>query len=825
MPLPASVLTILRKSIAQISRSGKGHFAVALIVKDGHMPELLNLKEGDVALLVSPDPISQAILQRHYPSAHWASACTGDISMDGQAFTLQIGSNSLMKDGERLKKLVHNFINSNAGKLPYGVNKLKTAKIKKAGPDASLSSASEPLAAAEQESSDEDALLAEAEEDELEVPTAPAVTPEALAGVTLRHVEPKDDNNDYKQRVAAERRRAAEKRSAVEKLRQELRGYQNTQRDLQRQLSQEQRNLARACSAADVQQRRVEGLSESSPSRPAQQRRLDELNDKIQATTEKIPLLEQQIAAMDPQIEDVTTRLRALEDTVDTAPPTRVTAQELDAYRQRRLAAEAHRVEQHARRSDAWRHDVSDHIGRGTYQLPAAVSGPHGGMGQITLLEKTDPTAPELVMKTALSGDLNELLREKIVYDLVGDHPNIAQCMGIQTIDGTQGLVMERITGGNVDDLTAELQALRKSGKISEKEYLGSLQHIFRGAIKGLAHMEAKGLTHLDMKGLNIMIDETTDEPKLIDMGLSRKSGLDIKGGTPGYFAPDLVASGKSDTFSLGAMFFKQIEGEGFSYGGRYDRSRRAQAIPAARAYGASGEDAMRKLSDAEQEQLRRSPPSTHKDAGTYAAETAYIEFMNAILNPDPTQRPTFEQLLTMPFLADAEVDETQGAALLGTVRGKVAAEKQRREEEQQRLEEERQRAAQALLAGLRANTTTSSSSDLPSVSLPPVDPMLAMMDDAPSIPPSHAPQYEEMPVSHGDGDTGPELDDTDDAMYAQMDPVPPPVQPIVQTQSSDEDVEDLYASQHTPPPQARTIVQTQSDDDDVEDLYGSGKS
>ncbi len=47
--------------------------------------------------------------------------------------------------------------------------------------------------------------------------------------------------------------------------------------------------------------------------------------------------------------------------------------------------------------------------------------------------------------------------KEATVYAIVGDHPNIAKCHGIQQIQGESMLVMQEIKGGDVNKKTDQL--------------------------------------------------------------------------------------------------------------------------------------------------------------------------------------------------------------------------------------------------------------------------------------------------------------------------------------------------------------------------------
>ncbi len=88
---------------------------------------------------------------------------------------------------------------------------------------------------------------------------------------------------------------------------------------------------------------------------------------------------------------------------------------------------------------------------------------------------------------------------------------------------------------------------------------------IFVQVASALVHMHRRGVLHADMKPNNIVINQRTNQSKVIDYGLAWVKG-ESKGrfqGTPEYMAPETVAlktvSEKTDIFNFGATMYRML--------------------------------------------------------------------------------------------------------------------------------------------------------------------------------------------------------------------------------------------------------------------------
>lgn len=155
------------------------------------------------------------------------------------------------------------------------------------------------------------------------------------------------------------------------------------------------------------------------------------------------------------------------------------------------------------------------------------------------------------------------------------NHPNIATVHDIDTIDGTDFIVMEYVAG-------QPLSALLRSG-IS----VGDAIRIAIPIADALDRAHVAGIVHRDLKPANVVVaadgtvkvldfglaklvqspetgheDETATERSIA--GFSSRPGTE-GGGTPGYMAPEQAAGGdvdsRSDVFSFGAMLYEMVTG------------------------------------------------------------------------------------------------------------------------------------------------------------------------------------------------------------------------------------------------------------------------
>jgi len=137
-------------------------------------------------------------------------------------------------------------------------------------------------------------------------------------------------------------------------------------------------------------------------------------------------------------------------------------------------------------------------------------------------------------------------------------HSSIAQLYDVSTdADGTTFLVMEFVSGKNLEQMLAQAPIPFPSAAVWAADLASALAYAHRA-----------GIIHGDVKPSNIRITED-GKVKLVDFGVARfasqVSGSDRVLGTPAYLSPEQIEGrkqdGRSDLFSLGIVLYEMITG------------------------------------------------------------------------------------------------------------------------------------------------------------------------------------------------------------------------------------------------------------------------
>lgn len=141
------------------------------------------------------------------------------------------------------------------------------------------------------------------------------------------------------------------------------------------------------------------------------------------------------------------------------------------------------------------------------------------------------------------------------------DHPNIVQATDAGQADGMHYLAMEFVAGKNLS------HALR-----DERGFPAwRSAELIRDVARGLHHAHQRGLVHRDIKPSNILLDRK-GRARITDFGLvltENDPADDLAyAGTPAYMSPEQArgeghrVDGRSDIFSLGAVFYRLLTGQ-----------------------------------------------------------------------------------------------------------------------------------------------------------------------------------------------------------------------------------------------------------------------
>ena len=142
-------------------------------------------------------------------------------------------------------------------------------------------------------------------------------------------------------------------------------------------------------------------------------------------------------------------------------------------------------------------------------------------------------------------------------------HPNIVSVHEVGREGDTLFIVSDLVSGLSLSDwLSAVHPTSREAVELCVK------------LAEALHHAHEAGVIHRDLKPSNIMID-ASGQPHIMDFGLAKREAGEITVtmdgrplGTPAYMSPEQaqgqahLATGRSDVYSLGVIFFEMLTGE-----------------------------------------------------------------------------------------------------------------------------------------------------------------------------------------------------------------------------------------------------------------------
>ncbi|HEY2516624.1 MAG TPA: serine/threonine-protein kinase, partial [Polyangiaceae bacterium] len=183
-----------------------------------------------------------------------------------------------------------------------------------------------------------------------------------------------------------------------------------------------------------------------------------------------------------------------------------------------------------------------------------------GGMGVVYLAHDLDLARP-VALKTitpqrAHSARLRHLLRREAAALATIRHPHVVQVHSFGPHRQGVFFAMEWVRGATLQEL------LDESRKSPVPVPIHRALRVILCVADGLAAVHTAGLVHCDVKPANIVIEEGTGRPVLVDFGLARPlvaGPLRESVGTPCYMAPeqsprrreDVLMSPASDVYSL----------------------------------------------------------------------------------------------------------------------------------------------------------------------------------------------------------------------------------------------------------------------------------
>jgi eukaryotic-like serine/threonine-protein kinase len=145
-------------------------------------------------------------------------------------------------------------------------------------------------------------------------------------------------------------------------------------------------------------------------------------------------------------------------------------------------------------------------------------------------------------------------------------HDNVVQVFAFGPHGDSFYFAMEYVPGRNLDDVLEELNAR------SETMELAQAMPIIRQIARGLGAVHQRGLVHRDVKPGNIVIEDGSGRPVLVDFGLARNRSAGAKvsmiAGTPMYMAPEQATDPdgtrvtyRADIYALAGTVFELLTG------------------------------------------------------------------------------------------------------------------------------------------------------------------------------------------------------------------------------------------------------------------------
>jgi tRNA A-37 threonylcarbamoyl transferase component Bud32 len=193
----------------------------------------------------------------------------------------------------------------------------------------------------------------------------------------------------------------------------------------------------------------------------------------------------------------------------------------------------------------------------------------HGGMAEV--YRATDSTGrgnvAVKVLRAALAEDeqfQKRFMREAEIVSKL-EHPNIVRIMDFGQERSSYYIVMELLSGPDLNHLLKEEKRLSLSNTVS----------MLRGVADALDYAHINGLVHRDIKPSNVMLDSSTIPSRsvLTDFGIAKMVDAHTRItntagmlGTFDYMAPEQIQAsadvdGRADIYALGVMTYQMLTG------------------------------------------------------------------------------------------------------------------------------------------------------------------------------------------------------------------------------------------------------------------------
>ena len=190
-----------------------------------------------------------------------------------------------------------------------------------------------------------------------------------------------------------------------------------------------------------------------------------------------------------------------------------------------------------------------------------------GAMG-VVYLARDLGLGRSVALKLLLEGDDDALAAETFRREATTlasiRNAHVVQVHAFGTYEGAYFLALEHVAGSSLEDI------LVSYARAGERLPVVRAISILRQIADGLTAVHEVGIVHRDVKPANVVVEERTGRPVIIDFGLavSQKDdgAIGAYAGTPHYMAPEQVSGAKiltpqTDLYALGCMAYELLCG------------------------------------------------------------------------------------------------------------------------------------------------------------------------------------------------------------------------------------------------------------------------
>jgi calcium/calmodulin-dependent protein kinase I len=282
-----------------------------------------------------------------------------------------------------------------------------------------------------------------------------------------------------------------------------------------------------------------------------------------------------------------------------------------------------------------------DELGRGAFSIVYLTT--RRDTGQKFACKVVDMQSPQY--------QPDEMETEIRIAKLVSGHANTVNVIDVFRDDRYWRIVQELVMGGELFELVLQrADAKEMAGDADLRPYSErEASLIICQAVAGVAHCHAKGVVHCDLKPENLLCE--SDDPdsviKLGDFGLSQILPADggmltASSGTPEYVAPEVVTrppqgyDQSCDIWSIGVITYILLSGFPPFYAADPDPRQNTRMI------------------------LQQVKTKVIEDSQAFFPEPEWTSISSeakalvlSMLDRDPSRRPTAEELLQHPWMAN----------------------------------------------------------------------------------------------------------------------------------------------------------------------------